>query len=101
MTTRALADLRPTPASPGLWIAAVPSPRGSFACACGHIEHAAGARDVQRLVARHQEHRDHCAPTAPAAVPAVSLPTENAARTGSHIRAIQGKINTDGVDRAA
>ncbi|MER6257820.1 hypothetical protein ABT224_41535 [Streptomyces sp. NPDC001584] len=97
MTTRAPADLRPTPASPGLWIAAVPSPRGSFACACGYTEHAAGPRDVQRLVARHQEHRDHCAPTAPVA----ALPTENARRTGSRIRAIQGKINTGEANRAA
>ncbi|MER5675288.1 hypothetical protein [Pseudonocardia alni] len=94
MTTRAPADLRPTPDSPGLWIAAVPSPRGSFACACGHIEHAAGARDVQHLIARHQVHRDHC-------VPAAALPTENGRRTGSRIRAIQGKINTGEAHRAA
>lgn len=99
--TRTPADLRPTPASPGLWIAAVPSPRASYACTCGHVEHAAGAADVRLLVARHQEHRDHCPRTGPTAAPPAGQPMENAPRTGSHIRAIQGKIVTDGVERAA
>ncbi|MFE3933051.1 hypothetical protein ACFXPJ_04410 [Streptomyces goshikiensis] len=93
---RPTAALRPTPDNPGLWIAAVPSPRATYACACGHEEHAAGHRDVQRLVARYQDHSARCPRTAPPA-----QPTENGAQSGSHLRAIQGKINTAGVDRAA
>ncbi|WP_327170019.1 hypothetical protein [Streptomyces subrutilus] len=94
-------DLRPTPGSPGLWIAAVPSPFGSYACGCGHIEHAAGARDVQQLVGRHREHRGHCPRTSAATAVSEGQSTEAARATNSHIRAIQGKIVTDGVERAA
>lgn len=53
--------LKPTPDCPGLWIAAKPMPRASFACACGHLEHAAGPADVHQLVDRHQDHAARCA----------------------------------------
>lgn len=62
--------LQPTPAFPGLWIAAVPMPRAAFACACGHSEHAAGRADVHQLLARHRDHTDRCVRgEAPSGVP--------------------------------
>ncbi|MEU2441832.1 hypothetical protein ABZ595_37470 [Streptomyces rubradiris] len=52
--------LQPTPDRPGLWIAAAPMPRAAYACACGHVEQAAGRADVHQLVGRHQEHAACC-----------------------------------------
>jgi hypothetical protein len=57
-------SLMPTPACPGLWIAAEPSPRAGFACRCGLVRTAAGRRAVLDLVTQHQEHVDECRLTA-------------------------------------